>query len=240
MARAQSPEPTAPRYRALFVAATEDAAEDLLLQCQAHPRLLPLGLAAPDTAAALAQALGAELVIAPVGTRLPAAVRLPVTYVSPDTALADLQWQWGEAADAPAATAPPPAPPVAQRIPAPALRLPCQVRLGFYGIRGGLGVTTAAVTAARELAARPARVAVCDVPRRGDVALLLGGTPGAEPQLLEHIVVQPGLLTESEAAQFEVVILDGGRRRAPFAAAWHELHAPLTAAWLARVLRDWR
>ena len=37
------------------------------------------------------------------------------------------------------------------------------MRLGFYGVRGGVGVTTAAVTAAKLLAAQGQRVALYDV-----------------------------------------------------------------------------
>ena len=47
-----------------------------------------------------------------------------------------------------------------------------RVRLGFYGTRGGVGVSTAALRTARRLAAEGLRVALFDSRRRGDLRVM--------------------------------------------------------------------
>jgi Mrp family chromosome partitioning ATPase len=102
-----------------------------------------------------------------------------------------------------------------------------QLRLGVYGSRGGVGVTSAAVTAARLLADRGHRVALYDAAGRGDAALLLGLTPSEQPVSAGRITVYSGLPETDEApATCDALIVDGGRERRPVAARWILLDKP--------------
>ena len=101
------------------------------------------------------------------------------------------------------------------------------VRLGFYGTRGGVGVSTAAVGAARALAEAGHTVGLFDATRRGDLHLMVGETPTGR--------IQHGKITlflsgpdEERARQFDAVIIDGGRRRGDFNAEWIEVDGPLS------------
>lgn len=101
------------------------------------------------------------------------------------------------------------------------------VRLGFYGTRGGAGVSTAALGAAQALAEAGQTVGLFDATRRGDLHLMAGKTPAKR--------VQHGKITlflsapdEERARQFDAVIVDGGRRRGDFNAEWVEVDNPLS------------
>jgi hypothetical protein len=65
------------------------------------------------------------------------------------------------------------------------------LRLGLWGVRGGVGVSTAIALLARDLVKSGMRVIVFDAPRRGDVALYLDGTPSDQPQTIQGIMVYP-------------------------------------------------
>lgn len=109
-----------------------------------------------------------------------------------------------------------------------------RVRLGFYGARGGAGASTAALKAARWIAAEGLRVAVFDSRRRGDLHLMLGASPCEQPFVYTGDDACPGSITllmgaptEEAATDFDAVIVDGGRVRGAFNADWVELSRPL-------------
>ncbi len=108
-----------------------------------------------------------------------------------------------------------------------------QLRLGFYGSRGGVGVSTAALQAAQALAARGQRVALFDVAERGDLHVMLGHEPVAQVMVLGALSVFMGLPLEEVVQDFEAVIIDGGRQAGTFNAEWIELKKPLSEQGLA-------
>lgn len=97
------------------------------------------------------------------------------------------------------------------------------VRLGFYGVRGGTGVSTTALSAAQTLAASGQQVGLFDATGRGDLHVMLGLRPTGEPV---SPVSKTGItlfLTapdEETAARFDAVIVDGGRVWGDFNAQW--------------------
>ena len=109
-----------------------------------------------------------------------------------------------------------------------------QVRLGFYGSRGGTGVSTAALKVAQALAARGQRVALFDTTGRGDLQVMLGHAPGPQPLVLDALHVWLGQPTEEAIGGFEAVIIDGGRRKGSFNAEWIEVKKPLNDQALAQ------
>ncbi len=156
-----------------------------------------------------------------------------------------------EADRSPATPAPATGAGAVEPLPAPppstgAIRI--RVRLGFYGARGGVGVSTAALRAAQVLAAEGQRVALFDATGRGDLHLMLGAQPpepalrsprpkgvgsgaegskDAQPVVLGAITLFLGAPTEEAAAGFDLVIVDGGRTRGKFNAEWIEVSDPL-------------
>jgi hypothetical protein len=119
----------------------------------------------------------------------------------------------------------------------PSVALPAgrrQVRLGFYGSRGGTGVSTAALKVAQALAARGQRVALFDTTGRGDLQVMLGHAPGPQPLVLDALHVWLGQPTEEAIGGFEAVIIDGGRRKGSFNAEWIEVKKPLNDQALAQ------
>lgn len=113
----------------------------------------------------------------------------------------------------------------------PSVALPVgrrQVRLGFYGSRGGVGVSTAALKVAQALAARGQRVALFDTTGRGDLQVMLGHEPGPQPLVLDALSVWMGQPTEEAVSSFEAVIIDGGRQKGSFNAQWIKMKKPLS------------
>ena len=119
----------------------------------------------------------------------------------------------------------------------PSVALPVgrrQVRLGFYGSRGGVGVSTAALKVAQVLAARGQQVALFDTTGRGDLQVMLGHEPGPQPLVLDTLSVWMRQPTEEAIGGFEAVIIDGGRRKGSFNAEWIEVKKPLNDQALAQ------
>ncbi len=212
----------------LCIAPQESQAEALSAALASVPEVLVVGICDPAQAAQLARVVGADLLVASHDVALPD-TGLPVFTAPEDADPAEALQAYLEAHAKPA----PESPPATPRLPfAPVTR---QVRLGFYGVRGGVGVTTAAVTAAKLLAAQGQRVALYDAAQRGDPYLLLGLTPSAQPASAEGITVYPALPTaDAEAAAASII--DGGRERRLFPARWLALEHPLAEAEIAKLL----
>jgi hypothetical protein len=114
-------------------------------------------------------------------------------------------------------------------------RLPSAgVRLGFWGTRGGVGVSTTAWLVAQILADAGLDVAVFDSVKRGDLHLLCGQAPTPEPLRHGNITIYSGAPTEEIATQHQAIVIDGGRERGVFNAAWIELSRPPSREQLQR------
>jgi hypothetical protein len=94
------------------------------------------------------------------------------------------------------------------------------IRLGLYGTRGGVGTSTAALTAAWALAAAGKRVALFDATQRGDLHLMAGLSPTEQPVVRERITFHLAPPTEEAIKGFDAAIVDGGRERGKFNAEW--------------------
>ena len=219
----------------LCVAAREAAATALSEALALVAEVLVVGLSDPTQAAHLAHALNVDLIVAPRGTPLEASLPVPVLTVPPGANPAEVLAAY--LANTPSAAPDPqsPAAPHSNR-PLPRLTRPLQVRLGFYGTRGGVGTTTAAVTAAQLLAARDRPVALYDAAQRGDPYLLLGLTPAQQPATVSHITVYPALTLDDARVNYAALIIDGGRQRWPFPARWLAVDRPLNADEIARLV----
>lgn len=101
-------------------------------------------------------------------------------------------------------------------------------RLGFYGSRGGVGVSTAALAAAQALAEAGQRVALFDATRRGDLHVMLSQMPTEQPVQRGRITLFLSPPGEEQAKGFDAIIIDGGRERGNFNAEWVELRKPLS------------
>ncbi len=132
--------------------------------------------------------------------------------------------------------------PVALPLPVARVRAPVRVegrggpsvRLGFFGERGGVGTSSAALAAARALAARGTRVALFDAARRGDLHLMVGVDPGEQPVARDGMTLFLAPPSEELAHGFDAAIVDGGRTRGAFNAEWVAVSRPLSED---RVLR---
>ncbi len=111
------------------------------------------------------------------------------------------------------------------------------VRIGFYGCRGGAGVSTAALAAAQALAQEgPAcrqtgqRIALFDSRGRGDLHLMAGLRAFDSENSVTHrgIVFFPVAPTEEMIRGFDAVVVDGGRERGDLNADWRALSKPLS------------
>jgi len=124
-----------------------------------------------------------------------------------------------------------------------------RIRLGFYGTRGGAGVSTAALLAAQALADAGLRVALFDATGRGDLHLMLGLQPPSaaaspcEASAQNETPVTRGGITlflsvpsEDAASGFEAIIVDGGRARGAFNADWVTLTDPLPGDAIRRLV----
>lgn len=102
------------------------------------------------------------------------------------------------------------------------------MRLGFYGTRGGVGVSTAALQAARALASEGQRVGLFDATGRGDLHLMAGIELGERPVTHGGITFFLERPTEETVRGFDAAIVDGGRRRGHFNAEWIAVSRPLS------------
>lgn len=101
-------------------------------------------------------------------------------------------------------------------------------RIGFYGSRGGVGVSTAALGAAQALAEDGQRVALFDATRRGDLHLMLNQMPTEQPLQRGRITIFLSPPDEEQARGFDAIVVDGGREQSDFNAEWVELQKPLS------------
>jgi hypothetical protein len=163
--------------------------------------------------------------------------RLPACAGRQKTPPAEPRAPVTQATAAPAAQATGPVAPTAQPPPhsprqaAPAL----QVRLGFWGTRGGAGTSSAALAAARALAAEGHHVGLFDATLRGDLHLMAGMTPTDQPISQGGVTFFLRGLDEETARGFSAVIVDGGRARGRFNAEWIAVSKPLSEERLRRL-----
>lgn len=218
----------------LCVAAREAQAEALSEALAPVAEVLVVGLSDPTQAVHLASALNVDMIVAPHGTPLPEAEYLPPILTVPDGAdpAEALEAYLASAAQAP----PDPEPPAVSSHSLPRVPRLLQLRLGFYGVRGGVGTTRAAVTAAQLLATQNRRVALYDAAQRGDPYLLLGLTPTPQPATVGQITIYPTLTLDDTRVNYDALIIDGGRHRWPFPARWLAVARPLDAAEIARIV----
>jgi len=99
-----------------------------------------------------------------------------------------------------------------------------QIRLGIYGARGGVGVSTTALKVAQLIAARGLRVALFDATGRGDLHIMLGAEPVPDAPLISgNLGVFLGLPQEDAVGGYEAIVIDGGRQTSAFNTAWIRL-----------------
>ena len=120
------------------------------------------------------------------------------------------------------------------------------VRIGFYGTRGGVGTSSAALAAARILAGENHRVALFDATKRGDLHVMAEIQPVEQP--VRHGAITFFLASPTEkqvrdfdavvcdAVVFDAVVVDGGRTRGKFNAEWHVVSKPLTGEKIAQLV----
>lgn len=221
----------------LCVAPSEDQADALSFAVTAVPDVLVVGICDPPKTQQMLSFVNARLVVTLEGTSIPnvESLGLPVLYIAANADPAKVLKTFLEkqtATPKPAAT---PAPkPVSLRLPfAP---IPRQLRVGFYGTRGGVGTTTAVVTAAKLLSAQGKSVALYDAAQRGDPYLLLGLTPSDQSATTGTITVYPDLSLDDTRVSYDAILVDGGRERRVFPARWIAVDKPLSEADIAKLL----
>ncbi len=225
----------------LCVASQEPLAEALSYAVITVPDVIVIGLCAPHQVDELVSVVGATLIVTLEETVIPdvETLGIPVLPVPEVDKAAEVLTTYlkAQAAKRPAAQQ---AAPIANTT-APAPRLPFaplrrQLRLGFYGTRGGVGTTTAVVTAAKLLAAQGKCVALFDAAQRGDPYLLLDLTPSDQPATTGTITVYPNLALDDARVSYDAIIVDGGRERRAFPARWITVDKPLSEAAVAKLL----
>ncbi len=225
----------------LCVAPREDQAEALSYAVITVPDVIVIGLCAPHQVDELVRVTSATLIVTLEGTEIPDVEKLgipvlPVPEVDKAGEVLSAYLKAQTAKRTPAQQAAPIA-----NTTAPAPRLPFaplrrQLRLGFYGTRGGVGTTIAVVTAAKLLAAQGKNVALFDAAQRGDPYLLLGLTPSDQPATTGTITVYPDLALDDARVSYDAIIVDGGRERRAFPARWITVDKPLSEAAIAKLL----
>jgi hypothetical protein len=228
-------------HNILCVAPQEDQALALSDAVTAVADVLVVGVCDPQQTRQMLDFVNAGLIVAPEGTKIPnvESLSLPVLYIAPDAEPAkvlDAYLQAQAAKQPPAQQAVP-----AANTTAPAPQLPFaplrrQLRLGFYGTRGGVGTTTAVVTAAKLLAAQGKCVALFDAAQRGDPYLLLDLIPSDQPATTGTITIYPNLALDDARVSYDAIIVDGGRERRAFPARWITVDKPLSEAAVAKLL----
>lgn len=111
-----------------------------------------------------------------------------------------------------------------------------RTRLAFFGMRGGVGTSTAALRAAQLLAGQGLRVAVFDAAQRGDLHVMLGAQPTPQPVQHNLITVYLGEPAEEIVEPYEALVIDGGRQHGTFNAQWIEVNRPLDDNALRRLI----
>jgi len=219
-------------HHVLCVAVQETLADELARAVAAVPDVLVVGVCGPAEAQTMARVVGTTLVVVPADTPVPDrdALGVPVLFVPQDADAAEVVRTFLVAqanVDVPSSATQMAG---TQMTAAGVMLTPrrSQLRIGFYGSHGGVGTTTAAVTAARLLAAQGLRVALYDAPQRGDPALLLGLTPSEQPVTSGGITVYSGLVLDDTRIDHDAIVIDGGRQRQLFPARWIGLEAPLS------------
>jgi len=225
----------------LCVAPQENQALALSDTVTAVADVLVVGVCEPQQTQQMLDFVNAGLIVAPEATKIPnvESLSLPVLYIAPDAEPAkvlDAYLKAQTATQPPAQQAAPAttAPVVTSRLPFAPLRR--QLRLGFYGTRGGVGTTTAVVTAAKLLAAQGKCVALFDAAQRGDPYLLLDLTPSDQPATTGTITIYPNLALDDARVSYDAIIVDGGRERRAFPARWIAMDKPLSEAAVAKLL----
>ncbi len=225
----------------LCVAPQEDQAEALSYAVTPVPDVLVVGICAPHQVSQMVRLTSATLIVTLEGTEIPNVETpgIPVLPVPEVNKAAEVLTAYlkAQAAKQPATQQ---AAPLANTT-APAPRLPFaplrrQLRLGFYGTRGGVGTTTAVVTAAKLLAAQSRNVALFDAAQRGDPYLLLDLTPSDHPATTGTITVYPDLALDDARISYDAILVDGGRERRAFPARWITVDKPLSEAAIAKLL----
>lgn len=230
------------RLRVLLAAVDEAAGDALCAEIQGTPHVRVVGgVWQADKVAEGVAAFDAQVVLLPESfPELPDVAVSQLRYTTPSHAHQVLTAYQATLSTPPTqhpsptiqrTPTPPPVPPPT----APVLNLPRRaptLRLGLWGARGGVGVSTAIVLLARDLVKSGVRVIVFDALRRGDVALYLDGMPSDQPQTIQGIMVYPGAPTEELAAPYTAILIDGGRERGNFNARWVQITAPLKEAEL--------
>ncbi len=228
-------------HNILCIAPQENQALALSDAVTAVADVLVVGVCDPQQTRQMLDFVNAGLIVAPEGTKIPnvESLSLPVLYIASDAEPAKVldAYLQAQAAKQPPAkqAAPATAAPVAtSRLPFAPLRR--QLRLGFYGTRGGVGTTTAVVTAAKLLAAQGKNVALFDAAQRGDPYLLLDLTPSDQPATTGTITIYPNLALDDARVSYDAIIVDGGRERRAFPARWITVDKPLSEAAVAKLL----
>ena len=150
-----------------------------------------------------------------------AAGRLPGVRAvyGPETPLTEVAQQLAHRLTAPAA-------PTTAQPPSSGRASLAGVRLAFWGTRGGVGVSTTAARVALALAEAGVNVAAFDTTGRGDLYRLCDLPPDDQPVQRGNLTIYRGEPDEARAGQHQAVIIDGGRKRGVFNAAWIALSKP--------------
>jgi hypothetical protein len=228
-------------HTSVLCVAPQEAQAAALVDAVAHiPDVFIAGLCDPHQVQEVTRLVGTTLVLTLEGTAIPDVEKLGIPVLSVpevDKAAEVLEaYLKAQTAKQPPAqpTASAPAPVATSRLPFAPLRR--QLRLGFYGTRGGVGTTTAVVTAAKLLAAQGKRVALFDAAQRGDPYLLLDLTPSDKPATTGNITVYPDLALDDARVSYDAILVDGGRERRAFPARWIAVDKPLSEAAIAKLL----
>ncbi|MCP4542649.1 MAG: hypothetical protein GY832_36465 [Chloroflexi bacterium] len=110
------------------------------------------------------------------------------------------------------------------------------VRIGFYGTRGGVGTSSAALAAARILAGENHRVALFDATKRGDLHVMAEIQPVEQPVRHGAITFFLAGPTEKAVCDFDAIVVDGGRTRGAFNAEWCAISKPLSEEKIAQLV----
>ncbi len=225
----------------LCVAPQEAQAAALSDAVTAVPDVLVVGICDPQRTEQMLRFVSARLIVTLEGTAIPNVDKLniPVLPIPKLDKAAEVLTAYLKAQapqQPPAQPSTPTAAATAATSRLPFAPIPRQLRLGFYGTRGGVGTTTAVVTAAKLLTAQGKSVALYDAAQRGDPYLLLDLTPSDQPATTGKITVYPELALDDTRVSYDAILVDGGRERRAFPARWIVVDKPLSENDIARLL----
>ncbi|HOU12806.1 MAG TPA: hypothetical protein PKZ84_06790 [Anaerolineae bacterium] len=224
----------------LCVAPKEAQAAALSDAVTAVPDVLVVGICDPQKTRQMLKFVDANLIVTLEGTEIPDVEKLSIPVLPvPEKEAAEVLTAYLEAQAPQQPPAQPTTPASATTATTPRLPfapIPRQLRLGFYGTRGGTGTTTAVVTAAKLLAAQGKSVALYDAAQRGDPYLLLDLTPSDQPASSGRITIYPDLVLDDARVSYNAILVDGGRERRAFPARWIVVDRPLSENDIARLL----